>query len=149
MLKSILALAGTITAKECYDAVGTFDLAEGSVDAEMNVCWPKTSDNGALATGAGKYDDGSKKGQALTITHAWVANETVLTLWIKEKVKKTTNLCSIMCELDADAVCSGYFSCQPNTVGTVSFQFALPEEEEEEEEEEEPAPAPKGKGKKI
>ena len=147
MFKTILALAATISAKECYEAVGTFDLEAGSVDAEMNVCWPKTSDNGALATGSGKYDDGSKKGQALTITHAWVANETVLTLWIKEKIGKTTNLCSIMCELDEEAVCSGYFSCQPNAVGTVSFQFALPEEEEEEEEE--PAPAPKAKGKKI
>ena len=149
MFKLVLAFAATVSAKECYEAVGTFDLEAGSVDAEMNVCWPKTSDNGALATGVGKYDDGSKKGQALTITHAWVAADSVLTLWIKEKIGKTTNLCSIMCELDDAAVCSGYFSCQPNAVGTVSFQFALPEPEEEEEEEEEPAPAPKAKGKKI
>ena len=120
---SLAALIATISAKECYDAVGTFDLEEGSLDAEMNICWPKGSDNGQLGTGTGLYDDGSAKGQALTITHSWVADDTVLTLWLKEKVGKTTNLCSIMCELDEDAVCSGYFSCQPNTTGTVSFAF--------------------------
>ena len=132
-----LALVASVSAKECYDAIGTFDLAEGSVDAALNICWPKSSDNGQLGTGKGLYDDGSEKGQALTITHSWVADDTVLTLWFKEKVGKTTNLCSIMCELDEDAVCSGYFSCQPNAVGTVSFQFAVAE-----------GPEPK-KGKKI
>ncbi len=124
---SLLALIATVSAKECYDVAGTFDLTEGSLDAEMNICFAKGSDNGALGTGTGLYDDGSAKGQALTITHAWVADETVLTLWLKEKIGKTLNLCSIMCELDEDAVCSGYFSCQPSAVGTVSFQFAVAE----------------------
>ena len=120
---SLAALIATVSAKECYDAVGTFDLAEGSVDAEMNICFPKGSDNGQLGTGTGLYDDGSAKGQALTITHSWVADDTVLTLWLKEKVGKTTNLCSIMCELYDEVRCWGYFSCQPNGFGEVNLQF--------------------------
>jgi hypothetical protein len=170
MFKSISALVTTITAKECYEAVGTFNLngAEGPVDAKMEVCWPKTSDNGALATGTGFYDDGTAKGQAMTITHAWVADKKILTLRILEKFLRTYNYCSIMCELDEDAVCSGYLSCQPDVFGSVSFKlFAFLEQTEEPEPEpvpapeqteepepvpapeqtEEPEPAPKARGK--
>ena len=153
MFKSILALVTTITAKECYEAVGTFNLneAEGPVDAKMEVCWPKTSDNGALATGTGVYDDGTAKGQAMTITHAWVADKKILTLRILEKFLRTYNYCSIMCELDEDAVCSGYLSCQPDVFGSVSFKFAALEQTEEPEpapeQTEEPEPAPKARGK--
>ena len=50
-----LALVASVSAKECYDAIGTFDLAEGSVDAALNICWPKSSDNGQLGTGKGLY----------------------------------------------------------------------------------------------
>ena len=105
---SLAALIATISAKECYEAAGTFDLEEGSVDAALNVCFPKSSDNGALGTGKGVYDDGSAKGQALTITHMWLstaADDTYLTMWMKEKVGKTTNLCSIICGFDESAVC--------------------------------------------
>jgi hypothetical protein len=153
MFKSILALVATVTAEECYEAVGTFNLnvAEGSVDTKMKVCWPKTSDNGALATGNGVYDDGSANGQAMKITHAWVADKKVLTLRIVEKFVRTLNYCSIMCELDEDAVCSGYLSCQPDVFGSVSFKFAVSEQTEElepaPEQTEEPEPAPKARGK--
>ena len=121
---AILALSAAVSAKECYDAIGTFSLEAGDVDAKMSVCWPKTSEGGAIATGKGSYDDGTKKGQDMTITHAWVAGDVILTMWAKVKIGKTTNLCSLMCELSADASCDGYFSCQPNNVGTVSFTFA-------------------------
>ena len=120
---AVLALFSTVSAKECYEVAGTIDLAEGSVDAAFNICWPKGSDKSALTTGKGYYEDGSKYGQSLTITHAWVADDTVLTLWLKEKVGKTTNLCSIMCELYDEVRCWGYFSCQPNGFGEVNLQF--------------------------
>lgn len=119
----------------------------------MEVCWPKTSDNGALATGTGVYDDWTAKGQAMTITHAWVADKKILTLRILEKFVRTFNYCSIMCELDEDAVCSGYLSCQPDVFGSVSFKFAVLEQTEEPEpvpapeQTEEPEPAPKARGK--
>ena len=122
---ALLALVATVSAKQCYNAIGTFDLAEGSVDAALNICWPNGSDNGNLGTGTGLYDDGSKKGQALTVTNSWLAADKVLTIWLTEKVGKKENLCSIMCGFDANAVCTGYFSCQPNATGTVSFTFAL------------------------
>ena len=93
----------------------------------MNICFPKSSDNGALGTGTGLYDDGSAKGQKLTITHAWIADDTLVTLWLKVKTGKKTNLCSVMCELDEDYACFGYFSCQPSDVGTVSLSFSLTE----------------------
>ena len=102
----VLAIDANVSVKECYDAIGKFDLAEGYFDATMNNCFPKTSDNGALATGTGVYNNGSSNGQTLTITQPWVVRDTVFTMWLKEKIGKTTNLCSIMCELDEGAVCS-------------------------------------------
>ena len=125
MLRTCFAvLAATAAAKSCYDAVGTLGMEEGDIDITMSICFPKTDANGALATGTGLYDDGSKKGQAFTVTQAWVVQDTVLTLWGKEKIGKTTNLISVMCELDESGLCSGYFSAQPSAVGTVSLQFA-------------------------
>ena len=120
---AVLALFSTVSAKKCYDLIGTFDLEEVSLDAELNICWPKSSLNGELGTGKGVYDNGSANGQALTITHAWIADDTVLTLWLKMKNGRTTNLCSIMCVLDDEAHCSGYYSCQPDGFGEVNFQF--------------------------
>ena len=48
---AVLALFSTVSAKKCYDAIGTFDIDEGSVDAALNICWSKSSANGALGTG--------------------------------------------------------------------------------------------------
>ena len=116
-------LAATAASKSCYNVSGYLDMGDGDVDILMKLCFPKDDANGALGTGTGLYDDGSKKGQAFSVTQAWLVENTVLTLWGKKKIGKTTDLISIMCEVDEEGICSGYFSAQPDYYGYVSLEF--------------------------
>ena len=116
---AVLALFSTVSAKECYEASGKFIMTEGSVSAsinvEMDICFPKSSANGQFGTGTGLFDGGSGSAiKPFTVTQAMLVNDKLLTLWLKEKKGNKTQFCSVMCELDKNDDCSGYFSCQPN-----------------------------------
>ncbi len=123
------ALVATATAKKCYEAIGTLGIDEGDIDITMSICWPKTDDNGALATGKGFYDDGSAKGQAITITQAWVVADSVLSIWGKVKIGKATNLASIMCELDERVFAQATSPPNPTLSALSAFNLHLNEYE--------------------
>ena len=109
--KTIAILTAAVSAKDCYEAVGTFDLGKGEIKNSMLVCFPKGTKNGVQGTGKGSYNDGSKMGQEFTITQAFLIQDYGLNIWAKEKVGLTTNLCTLMCEFDENGICNGYFSC--------------------------------------